>query len=65
MKHVLYILTSVWVMRTPNAGRKSHFHSKQTNKAYLKLDIGKILDKSPWMSKIPLQGNRMAAIQDI
>ena len=28
----------------------------------LKVDIGKILGKLPWMSKIPLQGNGMAAI---
>ena len=26
------------------------------------MDIGKILGKLPWMSKIPLQGNGMAAI---
>ena len=26
------------------------------------MDIGKILGKLPWMSKIPLQGNGMAVI---
>ena len=29
--------------------------------AYLKVDIGKIPGKFPWMSKLPLQGNGMAA----
>ena len=33
--------------------------------AYLKVDIGKILGKFPWMRKIPLQGNGMAAIPKI
>ena len=31
----------------------------------LKVDIGKILGKFPWMSKMPLQGNGMAAIPKI
>ena len=30
--------------------------------AYLKVDIGKIQGKFPWMSEIPLQGNGMSAI---
>ena len=30
--------------------------------ACIKVDIGKILDKLPRMSKMPLQGNGMAAI---
>ena len=29
------------------------------------MDIGKILGKFPWMSKIPFQGNGMAAIPKI
>ena len=33
--------------------------------AYLKVDIGKILGKFPWISKVPLQGNGMAAIPKI
>ena len=33
--------------------------------AYLKVDIGKILGLLPCMSKIPLQGNGMAAIPKI
>ena len=33
--------------------------------AYLKVAMGQILGKFPWMSKIPLQGNGMAAIPKI
>ena len=29
------------------------------------MDIGKILGKLPWMSKIPIQGNGMVAISKI
>ena len=31
--HLLYILTSVWVLRTPNAGRNSHFQRFWLQKA--------------------------------
>ena len=37
----------------------------KTKLVCLKVEIGKILGELPWKSKIPLQGNGMAAIPKI
>ena len=48
---MLYILTSVWVLRTLNAGQKSHFKGFQWQKAKKKQEIcSKFLQKTVFLS---------------
>ena len=48
---LLYISTSVWVLRTPNAGRNSHFQCFLRKKAKKRQEIcSKILQKTRFLS---------------
>ena len=50
-KHVLYILTSVWVLGTPNAGQNSNFQPNKQKKAKKKKEIlSKIYQKTRFLS---------------
>ena len=68
----LYIATDLGPVRATRKKKKTFLIQFYVNLkkgigklACLKVDIGKILGKLPWMSKIPLKGKGMAAISKI